>query len=85
MKSREQQALMSLHRTRSLLVKQRTQSVNMMRGLLVEFGIIIPEGLERALLLARRIVIGELPDVPAVAITMVSMLAQQALDTHSRL
>jgi transposase len=31
-KSREQQALMSLHRTRSLLVKQRTQSVNMMRG-----------------------------------------------------
>jgi len=84
-KSREQQALMSLHRTRSLLVKQRTQSVNMMRGLLAEFGINIPEGLERALLLARQIVIGESPDVPAVAITMVSMLAQQALDTHSRL
>ena len=84
-KSREQQALMSLHRTRSLLVKQRTQSVNMMRGLLAEFGINIPGGLERALLLARQIVVGESPDVPAVAITMVSMLAQQALDTHSRL
>ena len=84
-KSREQQALISLHRTRSLLVKQRTQSVNMMRGLFAEFGINIPEGLERALLLARQIVVGELPDVPAIAITMVSMLAQQALDTHSRL
>ena len=30
-KSREQQAILSLHRTRALLVKQRTQLVNMMR------------------------------------------------------
>ena len=37
-KSRDQQAIMSLHRTRSLLVKQRTQSVNMMRAILAEFG-----------------------------------------------
>ncbi len=34
------------NRTRDLLVKQRTQSVNMMRGLLAEFDIDIPEGLE---------------------------------------
>ena len=47
-KSREQQAALSIHRARSLLVKQRTQLVNMMRGLLAEFGIDIPEGLERA-------------------------------------
>jgi transposase len=38
MKSTEQQAALSLHRTRNLLVKQRTQLVNMMRGLLAEFG-----------------------------------------------
>jgi|SRR5271166_5619552 len=31
-KSREQQAILSLHRTRTLLVKQRTQLVNMIRG-----------------------------------------------------
>ena len=31
-KSPEHQAILSMHRTRSLLVKQRTQSVNMMRG-----------------------------------------------------
>ena len=83
--SPDQQAILSMHRTRSLLVKQRTQSTNMMRGLLAEFGINIPEGLERALLLARQIVAGESPSVPAAAIEMVGMLAQQALDTHSRL
>lgn len=32
-KSPEQQALLSLHRARELLVKQRTQLVNLMRGL----------------------------------------------------
>ncbi len=38
-KSTEQQAALALHRTRDLLVKQRTQLVNMIRGLLAEFGI----------------------------------------------
>ncbi len=51
-KSREQQAALSMHRARHLLVKQRTQSVNMMRGLLAKFGINIPKGLERALTMA---------------------------------
>ena len=46
MKSREQQASLALHRTRELLVKERTQLVNMIRGLLAEFGIDIPRGLE---------------------------------------
>ena len=84
-KSREQQAALSLHRTRDLLVKQRTQLVNMMRGLLAEFGIDIPHGLERALLLARQVVDGATPDVPVEAVRMVGMLAQQALDTHAQL
>jgi transposase len=84
-KSREQQAALSMHRARNLLVKQRTQLVNMMRGLLAEFGIDIPEGLERALLMARRVVDGAAPDVPAVAVTIVGMLSQQALDTHAQL
>ena len=33
-KSPEQQAALALHRTRDLLVKQRTQLVNMIRGVL---------------------------------------------------
>ena len=52
-KSVEQQAALSLHRTRDLLVRQRTQLVNMIRGLLAEFGIDIPKGIN-ALALARR-------------------------------
>ena len=74
-----------MHRTRDLLVKQRTQSVNMMRGLLAEFGVDIPEGLERALMMARQVIDGEVPDVPAAAVKMVGMLSQQALDTHAQL
>src|SRR6185369_3149371 len=62
-KSPEQQAALSMHRARDLLVKQRTQLVNMIRGLLAEFGIDIPKGLERALLMARRIVDGEASSV----------------------
>jgi transposase len=84
-KSCDQQATLSMHRTRDLLVKQRTQSVNMMRGLLAEFGIDIPEGLERALIMAREVIDGETLDVPAAAVKMVGMLSQQALDTHAQL
>jgi len=84
-KSPEQQAALSMHRTRDLLVKQRTQLVNMMRGLLAEFGIDIPKGLERALLMARRIVDGEAPDVPMEAARIVSTLSRQALDIHIQL
>src|ERR1700730_8844518 len=79
-KSREQPAILSLHRTRALLVKQRTQLVNMMRGQLAEFGINIPQGLERALMLARQIVEGkEVPDLPGHAVKMLAILSRQTL------
>jgi transposase len=83
-KTAEQQAALSIHRTRALLVKQRTQLVNMIRGLLAEFGVDIPRGLERALLMARRIAEGEAPDVPAEAIKVVLTLSQQVLEIHVR-
>jgi transposase len=60
-KSAEQQAALSLHRTRNLLVKQRTQLVNMIRGLLAEFGIEIRRGITHALSLAERIAAGPCP------------------------
>lgn len=37
-KTEDQQAMLSLHRIRSLLVKFRTMQVNQLRGLLYEFG-----------------------------------------------
>ena len=76
-KSPEQQAALALHRARDLLVKQRTQLVNMVRGLLAEFGIEMARGLHHALDLARRVVDGRAPDVPELAQRVVTSLAQQ--------
>jgi transposase len=76
-KSPEQQAALALHRTRDLLVKQRTQLVNMIRGLLAEFGIEMARGLHHALELAKRLVDGLAPDVPELAQRVVTGLAQQ--------
>jgi transposase len=42
-KSEEQQAMVSLHRLRELIEKQRKQLANQLRGLLGEFGIAIPK------------------------------------------
>lgn len=84
-KSKEQQALLSMHRARDLFVKQRTQLINMMRGMLAEFGITIPEGIGRALIKARQIVEGEALDTPAEASQMAAVLGEQALNIHLRL
>jgi transposase len=41
-KSVEQQALLSLHRIRQGFVEERTATANRIRGLLAEFGIVLP-------------------------------------------
>jgi transposase len=46
-KSADQQAVLMLHKTRELLVKQRTMSVNALRGHLAEFGIVAAKGIGR--------------------------------------
>jgi transposase len=46
-KSPEQQAMLMLHKTRELLTKQRTMSVNALRGHLSEFGIVAAKGIGR--------------------------------------
>jgi transposase len=54
-KSVEQHAVLSLHRARSGFVKSRTAQANQIRGLLGEFGIVLPQGIVHV---ARR-----LPDI----------------------
>jgi transposase len=46
-KSAGQQAELALHRSRELLVRQRTQSANSLRSHLAEFGIVAAQGIER--------------------------------------
>jgi transposase len=43
-KSDEQQAILCLHRIRQGLIKERTALINQLRGLLSEFGLILPKG-----------------------------------------
>jgi transposase len=46
-KSEEQQATLMLHKTRELLIKQRTMGINALRGHLSEFGIVAAKGIGR--------------------------------------
>ena len=54
-KSVDQHAVLSLHRARSGFVKSRTAQANQIRGLLGEFGIVLPQGIVH--------VAGRLPDI----------------------
>ena len=54
-KTAEQQGQGMLFRTRDLLVRQRTQSINALRGHLAEFGIVAPQGPARVVRLAQAV------------------------------
>ena len=84
-KSVEQQAALALHRTRDLLVRQRSQLVNMVRGLLAELGIDIPKGITHALAFVRRAVAGDVGDVPVLAASVIGALAEQAIEVQGRI
>lgn len=45
LKSVEQQAVLSLHRARQGFVKARTAQANQIRGLLAEYGLVVPQGI----------------------------------------
>lgn len=44
-KTIDQQALLALHRARQGFVKARTAQANQIRGLLTEYGLVIPQGI----------------------------------------
>ena len=44
-KSVEQQAMLSLHRTQEGFIGDRTATANRIRGLIAEYGLIIPQGI----------------------------------------
>ena len=85
LKSPEQQSMLALHRTRDLLIRQRTQLVNMIRGQLAEFGIVRAKGIQHALKLVDRLLDGEALDIPALAAKVVIILAEQVRDLQVRI
>src|SRR5665811_2377697 len=54
-KNGEQQAVLALHRARQGFVKARTAQANQIRGLLAEYGIVIPVGIDN--------IVKRLPDI----------------------
>ena len=75
-KSPDQQSVLVLHRTRSMLVRQRTQLSNAIRGHLSEFGLIAPKG-RNGLQVLKEIVEVRDERVPAEALACLQMLYGQ--------
>jgi len=84
-KSPDQQAALSQHRARQLLIGQRTQLSNMIRGLIGEFGCIVPKGLHHIRTFAEQLKRGEGPDLPDVARDVIGLLCGQLLLLHRRI
>jgi transposase len=84
-KTPEQQAILAVHRTRDLIVRQRTQTINMLRAQLAEFGVILPQGVGHAIQFAKDYLDGEQPDLPEVAGNVIVELGDQLLFLHGKI
>ena len=76
-KSAERQGVLVLHRTRELLVRQRTMLINAIRGHCAEFGIIAPQGARRASELVEQIRQAQADELPDLARSALLRLAGQ--------
>jgi transposase len=76
-KSEEQQAVLMMHRVRTLVVANRTGLVNQVRGLLGEFGIVVPVGIRRLRAQLPQILEDAENGLPALARRILADLLQQ--------
>ena len=76
-KSKEQQALLTIHRVRQLIVRQKTQMLNVIRGLLREFGHVIGNGPVAAMRFIKAFETDDSLDMPDVAKNMLKTLCEQ--------
>ena len=84
-KSPEQQAVLMLHRTRDLLVRQRTMLVNALRGHLAEYGIIAPQGLPSVPKLMEAAEKARGGALPELAWRCIRLIIAQLEDAHVRI
>jgi len=78
-KSTERQSLLMVHRTRELLVRQRTMLVNALRAHMAEFGVVARVGLPQVKKLLAVIADGDDDRIPVVARTCLEGLVRQLL------
>jgi transposase len=82
-KDAEQQSVLMLHRTRSLLIRQRTMLVNALRAHMAEFGIIAPQGLRHVEILTK-IIAHEEERLPELARSILQTIVDQLNGTMAR-
>jgi transposase len=85
LKSIEQQALQSLHRTRSLWMATRTSRINALRGFCREFGITIAVGSRVGLEQIARVVADPQSAIPALLRESLSLLIEEVRLLEARI
>jgi transposase len=80
-KSLDQQALLTLHRVRQGFVVERTAVVNRIRGLLAEFGVVIPQRVESL----RRELSAHCETLPSLAAPAIRDLQQHFVEPLTRI
>ncbi|WP_234999598.1 IS110 family transposase [Roseovarius albus] len=91
LKTEETQAILSIHRTRDLAVRQCTQLANMIRSLLREFGRILSIGVEAVTAFAKRHLNGDQPEMLKIANGMLGIQYYQfiglnaCIDSYSKM
>ncbi|MEM6354135.1 MAG: IS110 family transposase [Pseudomonadota bacterium] len=83
-KTIDQQAFLAVHRSRDLVVRQRTQLSNMLRSVLREFGQVLPTGIEAALAFAQRYLDGDREALPKMVRGTVGSLCDHLLALNQR-
>jgi transposase len=84
-KTVEQQAVTMLHRTRALLIRQRTQLINAVRGHLAEFGLVAPKGARNLRELADLVRDTTPSTLPDAARAMLVLLLEQIREAQVRI
>ena len=84
-KGMEQQSVLMLHRTRELLVRQRTMVINAIRAHMAEFGIVAPVGVLQVKKLLGIIADTDDARLPSLARTCLESLARQFLSLHDEI
>ena len=81
-KSADQQAVLMLHRTRALLIRQQTMLANAFRAHLAELGVVVPQGIRHVRALIERVFGEGAPaiDLPALARTALRPLVAQLME-----
>ena len=84
-KSAEQQSVLMLHRTRELMVRQRTMLVNAIRAHMAEFGIVAPVGIPRVKELLAVIADADDDRLPPIARACLEALERQFMSLHEEI